>query len=63
MAAAGIHSGDVVTTVNGAAIDATHPLDALTLGFTPTQQVTVAVFSAGASRTVTVAVGSTSSGG
>ena len=63
MAAAGIHTGDVVTTVNGVAIDATHPLDALTLGFTPTQQVTVAVFSAGSSRTVTVAVGSTTSGG
>lgn len=63
MAAAGIHAGDVVTTVNGVAIDATHPLDALTLGFTPTQQVTAAVFSAGASRTVTVAVGSTSPAG
>ena len=63
MAAAGIHAGDVVTTVNGVAIDATRPLDALTLGFTPTQQVTVAVFSAGVSRTVTVVVGSTSSAG
>ena len=63
MAAAGIHTGDVVTTVNGVGIDATHPLDALTLGFTPTQQVTVGVFSLGVNRTVTVAVGSTSSGG
>ena len=63
MAIAGIHAGDVVTTVNGVAIDAAHPLDALTLGFTPTQQVTVAVFSAGVGRTVAVAVGSTSSAG
>jgi S1-C subfamily serine protease len=58
-----VHDGDVVTTVNGVGIDATHPLDPLALGFTPTQQVTVGVFTAGASRTVTVAVGSTSPGG
>ena len=62
MALAGIHAGDVVTSANGVAIDAAHPLDPVVLGYTPTQQVTIAVFSGGTSRTVTVAVGSTSSG-
>lgn len=63
MAAAGIRVGDVVTAVDGVAIDSAHPLDALTLGLTPTQQVTVSVFADGAARTATVAVGSAPAGG
>lgn len=63
MALAGVRAGDVVTSVNGTAVDATHPLDAVALGLTPTQQVTVTVFSAGATRHVTVVVGPATSAG
>jgi S1-C subfamily serine protease len=63
MAVAGVRVGDVVTTVNGVAIDSTHPLDAAALGLTPTQQVTVSVSSSGVTRTVSLAVGSTPTGG
>ena len=56
-AQAGLHAGDVVTAVNGAAIDVAHPLDPAALGLTPSQQVTLTVFSGGASRDVTLVVG------
>ena len=62
MARAGVHPGDVVTAVNGTAVDAAHPLDPVALGLTPTQQVTLTVFSAGATRTVTVVVGPATAG-
>lgn len=58
-AQAGIHVGDVVTAVNGVAIDASHPLDAVALGLTPTEQVAVSVWSGGAAHAVTLTVGST----
>lgn len=63
MAAAGVHPGDVITAISGAAVDTTHPLDAAALGLTPTQQVNVTVWSAGTQRNVTVIVGSTAAGG
>lgn len=62
-ATAGVRTGDVVTAVNGTAVDATHPLDAIALGLTPTQQVTFTVYSAGATRTVTVVVGPATTSG
>ncbi|MBV8195052.1 MAG: PDZ domain-containing protein, partial [Candidatus Dormibacteraeota bacterium] len=60
-AAAGLHVGDVVTAVNGTTIDATHPLDPAALGLTATEQVTLSVYSGGASASVTLTVGSTAS--
>jgi serine protease Do len=59
--AAGLTAGDVVTSVNGTAIDADHPYDALALGLTAQQQVTLTVVHAGASRTVVLVVGATGS--
>ena len=58
-AQAGIVAGDVVTSANGVTIDASHPLDAVALGLTPTQQVTLIIFASGTTRTVTLTVGST----
>lgn len=63
MATAGVHPGDVVTALNGTAVDATHPLDPVAVGLTPTQQVTLTVFSAGTTRTVTVVVGPATASG
>lgn len=63
MAAAGVRVGDVVTSVNGTVVDAAHPLDAVALGLTPTQQVTVTAFSNGASRTLTIVVGPAAASG
>ncbi|MFN2582785.1 MAG: S1C family serine protease [Candidatus Dormibacteria bacterium] len=59
-AQAGLVPGDVVTTVNGATIDSAHPLDPVALGLTPTQQITMTVFAAGATRSITLTVSSTS---
>jgi putative serine protease PepD len=56
-ALAGIVPGDVVTVVNGVSIDATHPFDAVSLGLTAFQQVSVALWRSGATLSVTVTVG------
>ena len=56
-AAAGILPGDVVTVVNGVSIDATHPFDAVSLGLTASQQVSVVLWRSGATQTVSVTVG------
>jgi S1-C subfamily serine protease len=58
MAAAGIHPGDIVTSVNGVAIDSGHPLDAAALQLSVGQHVRLTVVSAGVTRTVDVVVGS-----
>ncbi|HZU80165.1 MAG TPA: S1C family serine protease, partial [Acidimicrobiales bacterium] len=62
-AAAGLAPGDVVTAVDGVAIDASHPFDAAALGLSPQQQVTVTLWRAGGSQTLTLTVGSTSLNG
>jgi S1-C subfamily serine protease len=58
-AQAGLRPGDVVTSVDGVTLDATHPLDPAALGLTPGQRTTLVVVTAGASRTLTLTVGST----
>ncbi len=55
-ALAGLAAGDVVTAVDGVAIDAGHPFDAVALGLTPDQQVSVAYWRAGASSSVIISV-------
>lgn len=62
-ATAGLAPGDVVTAVNGVAIDAAHPFDAAALGLAVDQQVTLSVASGGAVKTIALTVGSTSPGG
>jgi S1-C subfamily serine protease len=56
-AQAGLRAGDVVTAVDGAAIDAQHPLDAASLGLTVDQQVTLSVWRGGATLSVPLTVG------
>ncbi len=56
-ATAGMAPNDVVTSVDGVAIDATHPFDAVALGLDPEQQVTLDVWRAGASLTLPLTVG------
>jgi S1-C subfamily serine protease len=60
-AVAGIQPGDVVTSVDGVQVDASHPFDPLSLGLTPQQAVTVILWRAGSTMTLTLVVGSTSS--
>ncbi|MBV8445766.1 MAG: trypsin-like peptidase domain-containing protein [Candidatus Dormibacteraeota bacterium] len=58
-ATAGLQPGDVVTAVDGTAIDASHPFEPVALGLTPDQQVTVTFWRAGATQTASLVVGST----
>ena len=57
---AGLVQGDVVTAVNGVAVDAGHPFDAVALGLAVDQQVTLTVVRGGATKTIALTVGSTS---
>jgi len=58
-AAAGLQVGDIVTSVNGIAIDATQPLDPHSLGLSPGDTAEVTVVRGTATQTVAVMVGST----
>jgi S1-C subfamily serine protease len=51
-----LQSGDVVTAVNGAAVDATHPFDPATFGYDVGQPVTLALMRAGRSVSAGVTV-------
>ena len=57
---AGLVQGDVVTAVNGVAVDAGHPFDAVALGLAVDQQVTLTVVRGGVTKTIALTVGSTS---
>ena len=57
-AAAGLLPGDVVTAVGSTPIDASHPFDPTVLGLAPGEQVTLAVYRDGASKTLQLTVGS-----
>jgi S1-C subfamily serine protease len=59
--AAGLAAGDVVTSCNGVTIDTDHPFDAVSLGLSAQQQVTLTVTRGGVARTVTLVVGSSGS--
>ena len=54
---AGIKTGDIILSINGQAIDATHPLDALLTQFAPGDKITLDVLRAGAHETLTVTLG------
>jgi S1-C subfamily serine protease len=56
-AVAGLAAHDVVTSVDGTPVDATHPFDALALGLDPEQQVTLVVWRAGRTISLTLTVG------
>lgn len=56
-AQAGIVAGDIVTSVDGTAIDASHPFDAASLGLAAGASAAVTVVRAGSTRTVTLKVG------
>jgi S1-C subfamily serine protease len=48
----------VVTAVGSTPIDASHPFDPTVLGLAPGEQVTLAVYRDGASKTLQLTVGS-----
>jgi S1-C subfamily serine protease len=56
-AKAGIKTGDIVTAINGQAIDATHPLDAVLTQFAPDDQISLDVLRDGKHLTVVVTLG------
>lgn len=56
-ARAGVAPGDIITAVDGVGIDAQHPLDAVALGLTPDQQVTLTVWRAGTTQSIPLTVG------
>jgi len=53
----GLAAGDVVTAVDGTAIDAGHAFDAVKLDLQPEQQITLSVWRGGATLTLTLTVG------
>lgn len=55
---AGIQPGNIVVSVNGIAMDATHHFDAASLGFNVGQQVVVVVITNSGQQTVSLTVGS-----
>jgi len=57
-AVAGLLPGDVVTAVGSTALDTDHPFDPTVLGLAPDEQVTITVYRDGATRTLTLTVGS-----
>jgi S1-C subfamily serine protease len=59
-AAAGLQAGDVVTSVNGIAIDATHAFDPASLGLSPGDTAEVTVVRGTTTGTITVQVGTAS---
>jgi S1-C subfamily serine protease len=54
---AGIRTGDIITSINGQAIDATHPLDAILTQFAPGDQISLDVLRDGKHLTVLVTLG------
>ena len=54
---AGIKTGDIVTSINGQAIDALHPLDALLTQFAPGDKITLEVLRGSEHKTLTVTLG------
>ncbi len=56
-AQAGLAEGDIITSVNGTALDATHTLDLMLSQLTPGQQVTLTVLRNGQTSTVTITLG------
>ena len=56
-AAAGLQAGDIVTSVNGIAMDATHPFDPASLGLSPGDTAEVTVVRGTTTQTIAVQVG------
>ena len=56
-AQAGMVEGDIVTAIEGVAIDREHPLDAVLIQFAPGQTVTLAIIRGGNRETVSVMLG------
>ena len=56
-ATAGVKTGDLVTSINGQAIDATHPLDAILTQFAPGDQVSLDVLRDAKHLTLVVTLG------
>jgi S1-C subfamily serine protease len=56
-AEAGIKTGDIVTKINGQAIDALHPLDAVLTQFAPGDKITLEVIRGTDHKTLTVTLG------
>jgi serine protease Do len=54
---AGIKTGDIVTAINGQAIDALHPLDAVLTQFAPGDSITLEVLRGQEHKTLTVVLG------
>ena len=54
---AGIKTGDIVTSINGQAIDALHPLDAVLTQFAPGDKITLEVLRGKDHKTLTVTLG------
>ena len=50
-------TGDIIVSINGQAIDATHPLDAILTQFAPGDEVTLDVLRDGKQETLTVTLG------
>ena len=56
-AAAGLQAGDIVTSLNGIAMDATHPFDPASLGLSPGDTAEVTVVRGTTTQTIAVQVG------
>ena len=56
-ALAGLSPGDVVTEVDGSAVDSARPFDAVALGLEPEQQITLSVWRSGTTLTLVLTVG------
>jgi len=56
-AEAGIKTGDIVTSINGQAIDATHPLDAILTQFAPDDRISLDILRDGKRLTLQVTLG------
>jgi hypothetical protein len=56
-AAAGVKTGDIVTSINGQTIDAVHPLDAILTQFAPGDKITLEVIRGTEHKTLTVTLG------
>ena len=54
---AGLKAGDIITSVNGQALDAQHPLDLVMSGLAPGQKATLTVLRAGQTLTIEVTLG------
>jgi len=59
-AVGGLQEGDIVTSVNGIAIDATHPFDPASFGLSPGDTAEVTVVRGTATQTITIVVGTAS---